>query len=235
MKTIIIIPARFASTRFPGKPLVEIKGKSMIMHVVERASEFSSDVYVATDDQRIFDHVTSHDGHAVMTSDQHQSGTDRCAEVLQKLGGSFDVVVNLQGDEPYINPAQIKELTALFVNPEVTIGTLARKMEDEKSIADPNKVKVVFDINKKALFFSRATIPFARDNAGSDYFQHVGIYAFRPKVLMEITKLPQSVLELTEKLEQLRWLSNGYDIHVAVTEYPSYSVDTPEDIALLPE
>ncbi|PKP20184.1 MAG: 3-deoxy-manno-octulosonate cytidylyltransferase [Bacteroidetes bacterium HGW-Bacteroidetes-21] len=234
MRVIIIIPARYASTRFPSKPLVEINGKTMIMHVVERAKVLCPDVYVATDDQRIYDHVTSFGERAVMTSSDHQSGTDRCAEVLQKLGKDWDVVVNLQGDEPYINPAQIEELTALFSSPEVNIATLARKITDEKSIADPNKVKVVFDGNKKALYFSRAAIPYAREKEGAEYFQHVGIYAFRPEVLMEITQLSQSNMELTEKLEQLRWLSNGYSVHVALTEYPNYSVDTPEDIAFLP-
>jgi 3-deoxy-manno-octulosonate cytidylyltransferase (CMP-KDO synthetase) len=235
MKPVIIIPARYASTRFPGKPLVEINGKSMIMHVVNRAESFCKDVYVATDDKGIFEHVTSYGSRAIMTKASHQSGTDRISEAFGKIKNNkiFDVVVNLQGDEPFIDPKQISELIAVFKKPEVQIGTLARSMKDKKDIADPNKVKVVFDKNGEALYFSRAEIPFIRDAAHAMHYKHVGIYAFRPDVLKKICKLPQCDAELTEKLEQLRWLWNGYPIHVAVTKYENVSVDTPGDLESL--
>lgn len=235
MKPVIIIPARYASTRFPGKPLVEINGKSIIMHVVNRAESFCKDVYVATDDKGIFEHVTSNGAKAIMTKSSHRSGTDRVNEAFGKIKNnkSFDVVVNLQGDEPFIDPMQISELVAVFKKSDVQIGTLARLMKDKKDIADPNKVKVVFDINGKALYFSRAGIPYVRDKGKATHYKHVGIYAFRPHVLTDICKLPQCDIEITEKLEQLRWLWNGYCIHVAITKYDNVSVDTPEDLTSL--
>lgn len=231
MKPVIIIPARYASTRFPGKPLVEINGKSMIMHVVNRAESFCKDVYVATDDKGIFEHVTTNGAKAVMTKASHQSGTDRINEAFGKIKNnkSFDVIVNLQGDEPFIDPKQISELVGIFKKPEIQIGTLARLMKDKKDVADPNKVKVGFDKSGKALFFSRA----AKKSGDGVHYRHVGIYAFRPDILRKICKLPQSESEKKERLEQLRWLDNGYTIHVAITEYDNISVDTPEDLTSL--
>jgi len=235
MKPLIIIPARYASTRFPGKPLANINGKSMIMHVFDRAKSFCNNVFVATDDERIFDHVLASGGMAIMTSEKHQSGTDRINEAFGKIENNqnFDIVINLQGDEPFIEPAQISELTNLFSEPEVMIGTLAREINEMKDITDPNKVKVVFDKNGKALYFSRSVIPFIRETEKTRYYKHVGIYAFRAEILKKITAIQPCELENTEKLEQLRWLYNGYNIHLAVTHFDNISVDTPEDLKKL--
>lgn len=232
MKPLIIIPARFESTRFPGKPLVDINGKSMIMHVVDKALTFCKDVYVATDDERIYNHVRGFGANAIMTSREHPSGTDRINEAFTKIQGNhnFNVVVNLQGDEPFIEPKQIEELTEVFKNPEVQIATLAKLIDDKKEITDSNKVKVIFDINGRSLYFSRSIIPFNRDDYNGMYYRHVGIYAFKPEILKQICLLPQCELEKTEKLEQLRWLWNGYNIHVSVTKYETFSVDRPEDL-----
>lgn len=240
MDVLILIPARYASTRFPGKPLAEIGGKPMIRHVVEKAGRVSGQVYVATDDLRIYDCVTSFGGQAVMTSEDHKSGTDRCYEAYRKItkesGQGFDVVVNVQGDEPFIEPEQIKALVECFRNTEVQIATLAKKFEDKQDIFDPNKVKVVFSSSGTALYFSRSAIPFCRGKETSDwlettdFYKHVGMYAYRPEVLEQITALPQGRLEKAESLEQLRWLENGYRIAVQVTEHESLGIDTPEDL-----
>lgn len=240
MKVLILIPARYASTRFPGKPLALIFGKPMIRHVIEKAKAVSEHAYVATDDQRIADCVTSFGGQAVMTSEAHRSGTDRCYEayqhVTEETGEQFDVVVNVQGDEPFILPEQIRSLVACFADPQVQIATLAKKFEHNKDIFDPNKVKVVFSPAGAALYFSRSAIPYCRGIETESwlditpFYKHVGMYAYRPQVLQEITALPQSILEKAESLEQLRWLENGYKIAVKITEHESIGIDTPEDL-----
>lgn len=229
--TIGIIPARYASTRFPGKPLVLVNGKPMIQRVYEQATQATmlSEVIVATDDDRIADCVNKFGGKVVMTSPEHQSGTDRCAEVVAKLENPAEVVINIQGDEPYIQPQQIDDLAKCFENPQTQIATLVKKLEDEEEIQKPNVVKVTRDINGFALYFSRSVIPYPRNQANV-YFKHIGIYAYRLGVLMQISTLPPSSLELAEGLEQLRWLENGYRINTVVTEVESMAVDTPEDL-----
>jgi 3-deoxy-manno-octulosonate cytidylyltransferase (CMP-KDO synthetase) len=237
MKFIGIIPARFQSTRFPGKPLALIHGKPMIQWVYERASEAISDVWVATDDSLIFDTVASFGGKCLMTSADHQSGTDRCAEAARILANTlqFDAIVNIQGDEPFIKPQQLNEVMACFDH-GVQIATLARKISSDVELADQNKPKVVVGKNGNALYFSRAAIPFVRGLemsqwVGSNRFlAHVGLYAYRSEVLQEITLLEQGVLERAEALEQLRWLENGFKIKVAETSFQSYGIDTPEDL-----
>jgi 3-deoxy-manno-octulosonate cytidylyltransferase (CMP-KDO synthetase) len=241
MKILGIIPARYASTRFPGKPLTLIHNKPMIRHVYERACEAKSlsDVYVATDDKRIEDAVLSFGGKVIMTSEKNRSGTDRCMEALTKLekqGMTYDVVINIQGDEPYIHPEQIDLAASCFNNPDVQIATLAIKLKSEEELFNPNIIRVVFDIHKNALYFSRNPIPFVRNFEKKDwlnnhqYFKHIGIYAYRSKVLQQITMLETSSLEQAESLEQLRWLENGFQIHVEITEFESIAVDTPEDL-----
>ena len=229
MKVIGIIPARHDSSRFPGKPLANILGKSMIERVYNQCKkcELLSDVIVATDDEVILKHVQSFGGEAMMTSKDHQSGTDRCNEIAQKLTESYDVVVNIQGDEPYINPNQIKEIIGLFEDKETQIGTIAKKITDFEIVAEENSPKVIFDKNKMALNFCRSI---ANISSESTYFKHIGIYAFRKNTLKDICKLPQSKNEIRERLEQLRWLDNGYKVTVGITAFESFSVDTPEDI-----
>lgn len=236
-----IIPARFASTRFPGKPLVDIGGKTMVQRVYEQASQSSLEaVVVATDDLRIFDHVSTFGGKVVMTSDQHPSGTDRCAEVaaMPQYTG-FQWVVNVQGDEPFIQPGQIDlALDFLTRNADCPIATLAKKIDPESNLdlTDPNMVKVVFDIHQRALYFSRWPLPFHRNLpkekwlAEGEFYKHIGLYAFRREALLEVANLPPSRLELAESLEQLRWLENGYQIGVALTEFESISIDSPADL-----
>lgn len=241
MKILGIIPARYASTRFPGKPLALINNKPMIRHVYERAIKAKSltEVFVATDDKRIEDAVLNFGGKVIMTSEKNRSGTDRCMEAYEKLekqGKSFDVVINIQGDEPYIHPEQIDLAASCFNNPDVNIATLAIKLKSEEELFNPNIIRVVFDIHKKALYFSRNPIPFVRNFEKKDwssqhqYFKHLGIYAYRPQVLRQITMLDTSPLEQAESLEQLRWLENGFKIHVEITEFESIAVDTPEDL-----
>ena len=228
-KIVGIIPSRYASTRFPGKPLVDIAGKSMIQRVYEQASKASSlsDVIVATDDQRIFNHVQSFGGKVVLTSDKHQSGTDRCAEVISKLEG-VDVVINIQGDEPFIEPEQIDQLAACFDNPKTKIATLTKKLETEIDLLNNTVVKVNKSSAGQALNFSRKGFSSLETS-----YKHIGIYAYRVDTLKIISKLPQSQRELDEKLEQLRWLDNGFEIQLAETEHESNSVDTPEDLEAL--
>lgn len=240
MKILILIPARYASTRFPGKPLAEIWGKPVIRHVVEKASRVTQDVFVATDDIRILEKVEEFGGHAVMTSAEHRSGTDRCFEAYQKIvaknGGKYDVVVNIQGDEPFILPEQVKSLVACFEDAQIQIATLAKPFENTADVFDPNKVKVVCSARQTALYFSRSAIPFCRGKEKEDwlsvtsFYKHVGMYAYRPEVLKEITALSQGILEKAESLEQLRWLENGYTIAVRLTEHESIGIDTPEDL-----
>lgn len=232
MKFCIIIPARFGSTRFPGKPLADLDGVSMIRRVWDAASSCAghSGIAVATDDERIASHV-NHFGRAIMTSAEHPSGTDRCMEAFEKSGFDADVVVNIQGDEPFIKQEQIISLVALFKNPDVQIATLKKAIVDRDEIDNPNVVKVVTDKKNKALYFSRSRIPFARDvESKTAYFRHIGMYAYRKEALKAITLLPPSFLEETEKLEQLRWLENGYHIAVGETHWQSPAVDTPEDL-----
>lgn len=240
MEVLILIPARYASTRFPGKPLAMIGGKPMVQHVVEKAAAVSENVYVATDDGRIYDCVIGFGGKAVMTSAEHRSGTDRCYEayrhVVEQTGKKYDVVVNIQGDEPFIQPEQVKALVACFEDDKVEIATLAKRFEQNADIFDPNKVKVVCSAKGTALYFSRSAIPFCRGIEKecwlemTPFYKHVGMYAYRPEVLKEITALPQGRLEKTESLEQLRWLENGYTIAVRETAHESIGIDTPEDL-----
>jgi 3-deoxy-manno-octulosonate cytidylyltransferase (CMP-KDO synthetase) len=237
---IAIIPSRYASTRFPGKPLADIKGKSMIQRVYERAAEVLDCVWVATDDKRIYEAVKSFGGNPVMTSELHQSGTDRCFEALKKVEKSenqkFDVIINIQGDEPFIKPVQIGQLMDCFVDEEVDIATLIKTIEDPSVIFDPNRPKVVVDKKQRALYFSRSPIPFIRGseegewNSKHNFYQHIGMYAYRSEVLQKITSLNQGILEKAESLEQLRWLENGFNIQTAITEFESYGIDTPEDL-----
>ncbi len=239
MKVLGVIPARYESTRFPGKPLVDIRGKSMIARVYERCCEAKvlDQVIVATDDQRIFDHVRSFGGKVMMTSTSHRSGTDRCAEVAAEHP-EVEIVVNIQGDEPFIDPNQIDQLVRLFDDKSsvVDIATLAKKIDTEKALMDPNIVKVVFNARAEALYFSRSTIPFIRNLASSQwlryhsFYKHIGIYAFKNEVLQKCAKLPQGRLEIMESLEQLRWLEAGYNIIVGLTELETMGVDTPEDL-----
>jgi 3-deoxy-manno-octulosonate cytidylyltransferase (CMP-KDO synthetase) len=241
-EAIAIIPARYASTRFPGKPLVEIKGKSMIMRVYEQALKASmlKDVYVATDDHRIYEHVARHGGKAIMTAVHHTSGTERCLEAFhllqkEKKLSDDEIIINIQGDEPFIHPDQIDSLTNLFSRPEVNIATLMKIITDKAEINNPGCVKVVAGVHKQALYFSRSPVPFIRNaeenqNSPAIFYKHIGMYAYRSKVLEEICKLKASPLEITEKLEQLRWLENGYIIHLETTEHESIAIDFPADL-----
>ncbi|MBQ2364702.1 MAG: 3-deoxy-manno-octulosonate cytidylyltransferase [Alistipes sp.] len=239
MKCIAIIPARYASTRFPAKPLAMLEGKSIIERVYRQVESAISDVVVATDDQRIAAAVEAFGGRAVMTSTEHQSGTDRCYEALQKVGGDYDIVINVQGDEPFIQPSQIASLVACFNNPATDIATLVKPFTAEDSIEaleNPNSPKVVISKDMSAIYFSRSVIPYMRGVEPKEwltkhtYYKHIGMYAFRAKALAEVTALPQSSLELSEKLEQLRWLENGYRIGVGVTNIETIGIDTPEDL-----
>ncbi|MEA2041843.1 MAG: 3-deoxy-manno-octulosonate cytidylyltransferase [Bacteroidota bacterium] len=240
MNTIIVIPARYASTRLPAKPLADINGKPMIQHVVERLVSDFENVYVATDDIRIQTVVEGFGGKAVMTSKSHQSGTDRCREAVHKVetktGKDFDVVINVQGDEPLIDTTQIFELEKAFENPETKIATLIKEIEENKEIFDRNIPKVVTTKNKNALYFSRQAIPFLRNIKQEDwvknhiYYKHIGLYAYRKEVLGKITSLNQSGLEVAEKLEQNRWIENGYPVICKITKTESFSVDTEDDL-----
>lgn len=241
MNVIAIIPARYASTRFPGKPLAMLGGKPMIQWVCERVGAMPelSAAIVATDDQRIFDTVEGFGGRVMMTSDKHRSGTDRCGEVLARLeemGEHYDVVINVQGDEPFVEPEQLRSLIRAFDSLQVQIASLKKAVCDEETLFSPNAVKVVCDLAGNALYFSRHTIPFLRGkersewNGSHTYFKHVGIYAFRSQVLKELVKLPQGELERCESLEQLRWLENGYHIRMIETATENIGIDTPEDL-----
>lgn len=238
-----IIPARYASTRFPGKPLADIGGTSMIQRVYHQTTQVLSQVVVATDDRRIFDAVKAFGGKVVMTSENHQSGTDRCTEALNNLeketGKNYKVVVNIQGDEPFIQPEQIEKLTSCFHNADTEIATLVKPLKNNEELFDPNKPKVVLNKNAQALYFSRSPIPYFRNVPEKEwhnkhkYLIHIGLYAYRTDVLRDITMLEQGTLEKAESLEQLRWLENGYVISARKTEFESWSVDTPEDIEKL--
>lgn len=236
MKYIAIIPARYASTRFPGKPLAMLGGKTVIQRVYEQVSSVLDDVLVATDDERIFTCVESFGGKAVMTRSDHKSGTDRIQEAVEKIGTQADVVINVQGDEPFIQPSQVETLMHLFDDPSTQIGTLGKRFDSIEAVQNPNSPKIVTDTRGFALYFSRSVIPFIRGVETQDWFgqypflKHLGIYAYRREVLAEVTKLPQSSLEKAESLEQLRWLENGYRIRVGLTDVETVGIDTPEDL-----
>ncbi|MBL0315659.1 MAG: 3-deoxy-manno-octulosonate cytidylyltransferase [Flavobacteriales bacterium] len=238
MKILGIIPARFASTRFPGKPLVEIDGKSMIRRVVEQATSCNAlfGVIVATDDERIFNHVQSFGYQVVMTSPDHPSGTDRCLEAYQKSGLHADAIINIQGDEPFVDPSQIDLLANLISKPEVEIATLAKRISDNASLFNPNKVKVIFSPNGRAIYFSRHAIPYQKNSPQNEwhlhhaYYKHIGLYAYQVSALTSICSLETSPLERAESLEQLRWIESGMSIYVAETDIETPAVDTPEDL-----
>lgn len=240
MNFLAIIPARYSSTRFPGKPLADIHGKPMIQWVYERATAHFDHCCVATDDRCIADAVAGFGGVCVMTSDRHRSGTDRCAEALDKYekqcGLKFDVVVNIQGDEPFVSAEQLTAIRSAFDSPSVGIATLVKEFGADEDIFNPNTPKVAVSAAGYALYFSRSVIPYFRGCEQSEwqsshkYLKHIGLYAYRSDVLREITRLPQGELEKTESLEQLRWLENGYPIAVRVTTTESLAVDTPEDL-----
>lgn len=237
MKFIGIIPARYASTRFPGKPLAILGGKTVIQRVYEQVVSVLGEAYVATDDDRIFQTVESFGGHAVMTRSDHKSGTDRIQEAVERLATDADVIINVQGDEPFIQPSQIKTLMQLFDDSQTQIGTLGKRFESINAVENPNSPKIVVDRRGFALYFSRSIIPFIRGKAREEWFgqypflKHLGIYAYRREVLAEVTRLPQGALEVAESLEQLRWLENGYRIRVGLTEVETVGIDTPEDLA----
>ena len=236
MKFMAIIPARYASTRFPGKPLAVLGGKTVIQRVYEQVSNVLSEVYVATDDQRIYDCVEGFGGKAVMTREDHKSGTDRIEEAVEKIGTDADVIINVQGDEPFIQPSQVETLMHLFDASETQIGTLGKLFERMEAVENPNSPKIVTDNRGFALYFSRSVIPYIRGKERNDWFgqypflKHLGIYAYRREVLAEVTRLPQSSLEKAESLEQLRWLQNGYRIRVGLTDVETIGIDTPEDL-----
>ena len=235
-----IIPARYASSRLPGKPLVMIGGKPMIRRVYEQALKSLDEVYVATDDARIYDAVLKFGGKAVMTSPSHRSGTDRCSEAVDKVmaerGRTVDIVINIQGDEPFIKPEQINLLKECFNDKGVEIATLVRKTKPGEDIFDPNQPKAILDSESFAIYFSRAAIPFVRDSEPSEwtknqiFYKHIGMYAYKTTVLKEITLLPQGKLEMAESLEQNRWIENGFRIKCVLTESESISIDTPDDL-----
>jgi 3-deoxy-manno-octulosonate cytidylyltransferase (CMP-KDO synthetase) len=237
MKTLGIIPSRYASTRFPGKPLVQIDGKSMIQRVYEQSSLSKSldQVVVATDDVRIAEEVKRFGGSYIMTSDTHQSGTDRCAEVVAQLKG-YDHVINIQGDEPYINPEQIDLLASCFQEKNVQLATLVKVITSQEELINTNTPKVVLNAAGEALYFSRQTIPHIRSSPEKDwlkahiFYKHIGIYGYTTTALNEITQLPSSSLERAENLEQLRWLENGYRIQTKITTLETLAIDTPDDL-----
>ena len=236
MKFMAIIPARYASTRYPGKPLAILGGKTVIQRVYEQVKSVLDDVYVATDDDRIYSTVTDFGGKAVMTRADHKSGTDRIEEAAEKIGLDADVIINVQGDEPFIQPSQIKTLMQLFDAPETQIGTLGKPFESIDAVENPNSPKIVTDNRGFALYFSRSVIPYIRGKERDRWFgeypflKHLGVYAYRREVLAEVTKLPMSSLEKAESLEQLRWLQNGYRIRVGLTDIETVGIDTPEDL-----
>lgn len=237
MNSLGIIPARYASTRFPGKPLVQIAGKTMIQRVYEQAQKSNlTQVLVATDDNRIAEEVTRFGGKVVLTAETHQSGTDRCFEAYCTYNEPFEYIVNIQGDEPFIQPEQINQVLNCFQKPQTQLATLIKQIEDPEVLFSVNAVKVVTDNLQQALYFSRHPIPFNRGQEPENwltfgqYFQHIGIYGYRSDILEQITQLPPSALELAESLEQLRWLENGFKITTALTTFDTIGIDTPEDL-----
>lgn len=239
MKFVGIIPARYASTRFPGKPLALLAGKPVIQHVYEQVIGTLDDVYVATDDERIRDVVKNFGGKVIMTSANHKSGTDRCYEAFTAIEEYYDIIVNIQGDEPFIQSSQLNVLKKCFDDPTTQIATLVKPFTSEDpfiALKNINSPKVVINANRNALYFSRSIIPYQRNAEQKDwlknhtYYKHIGLYAYRSEVLKEITALPQSSLELAESLEQLRWLENGYTIKVGISEIETIGIDTPQDL-----
>lgn len=240
MNILGIIPARYASSRFPAKALADIAGKTMIQRVMEQSGKAKSlsRVVVATDHEAIAGHVRSFGGEVVLTSENHQSGTDRCFEAMQMASDSFDYVINIQGDEPFIKPEQI-DLLASVLDGNTELATLVKKIDDPAVLFNTSTPKVVLNSRGEALYFSRQTLPYLRERQPEEWLQHhtfykhIGIYAYRADILAQITELPQSLLEKAEALEQLRWLENGYRIRCVVTELDSYGIDTPEDLERL--
>ncbi len=236
MKFIGIIPARFASTRFPGKPLAMLGGRTVIQRVYEQATAILDEAYVATDDERIYQAVEQFGGRAIMTRTDHKSGTDRIEEAAEKIGTQADVIINIQGDEPFIQQSQIKTLMHLFDDSTTQIGTLGKRFETIEAALNPNSPKIVTDKRGFALYFSRSIIPYIRGKEQGEwlkhfpFLKHLGLYAYRREVLREVTLLPQSPLEIAESLEQLRWLENGYRIRVGITDVETVGIDTPEDL-----
>ena len=239
MRFVGIIPARYASQRFPGKPLAILGGKTVIQRVYEQVGKVLDNVYVATDDDRIKNTVEGFGGKAIMTSPNHKSGTDRIEEAVEKIGGDFDVVINIQGDEPFIHESQIKELCACFDDADTQIATLGKPFTAEmgmEALENPNSPKIVVDNRGYAMYFSRSVIPYIRNTRREEwigqfpYLKHIGLYAYRREVLRQVTQLPQSSLEIAESLEQLRWLQNGYKIKVGLTDVETVGIDTPEDL-----
>lgn len=239
VRFVAIIPARYASSRFPGKPLADMDGKPMIRRVYEQVKKAVDVVYVATDDARIFDAVLSFGGNAVVTSEHHRSGTDRCSEAVRKIDEAFDVVLNIQGDEPFIHPDQITLLKDCFTSPHVELATLVKPFTEEdgvEALCNPSSPKVVINKKGEALYFSRSVVPYVRDAPQSEwlrrhrFYKHIGVYGYRTDILEQITQLAPSDLEKAESLEQLRWIENGYRIRVAVTEQETIGIDTPEDM-----
>ena len=236
-----IIPARYGSSRFPGKPLAMIGEKTMIQRVYEQAKKAIETVFVATDDQRIYNAVLDFGGKAVMTSGNHPNGTSRCFEVIQHINEDADIVINIQGDEPFINPEQLNELKALFENPAVTIGTQIKKITNAEDLFNPNIPKVVVNKKMEAIYFSRSTIPFLRNIPESEwlskhsFYKHIGLYAYRKEVLAKLVNLSPTSNEQAESLEQLRWLDHGFTIQTGITDFETIGIDTPEDITKIPK
>lgn len=236
MKFIGIIPARYASTRFPGKPLALLGGKPVIQHVYEKVAAVLEAAYVATDDERIYDVVKAFGGQVVMTRTDHKSGTDRIEEAIEKIGGEWDVVVNVQGDEPFVAKSQLDTICHCFDDPTTQIATLGKPFESMEAVQNPNSPKIVVDNMGFAMYFSRSVIPYVRGKEKSSwlthypFLKHLGIYAYRKDVLRQVTQLPQSSLEIAENLEQLRWLQNGFKIKVGTTDVETVGIDTPQDL-----
>lgn len=239
MKFIGIIPARYSSSRFPGKPLADMAGKPMIQRVYEQVKLALDEVWVATDDTRILEAVEAFRGNAVMTSASHKSGTDRCKEAYQKINKDFDVIINIQGDEPFIQPEQINAIKDCFDTPNIELATLVKPFKKEdgfEALFNNNSPKVVINNNNEAIYFSRSIIPYIRDVHHTEwldkhtFYKHIGMYAYRVDILNKITELPQSSLELAESLEQLRWIENGYKIKVGYTNVETIGIDTPDDM-----
>ena len=229
LKSIIVIPARFASTRFPGKPLVNLANKPIIQHVYEAVQGLNLPIIIATDNEIIAKRVEKFGATCVLTSETHQSGSDRIAEVVKKL--DYDLIINVQGDEPFIQIEPLKKLILAFEDKSVSVASLMHKLVSSENINNPNNVKVVCGTNNQALYFSRSPIPFNRDNKSDvSYFKHVGVYAYTKQALLEFVKLPMGKLESIEKLEQLRFLENGYKIKMVETTYTGIGIDTPEDL-----
>lgn len=244
MKILALIPARYGSSRFPGKPLALVHGKPMIQRVYEQTTKAFPNACVATDDARIYDAVKGFGGKVVMTSPDHNSGTDRCHEALQNYmhesGEIFDVVINVQGDEPYIQPQQLMQLGKCFEDPSVELATLVKRVRDREELLNHNAPKVILDNKSNAIYFSRTPIPFPRDTEITDefvqettFYRHIGLYGYRAETLARICAMPQSFLEKTEKLEQLRWIENGLKIRVAETSFETYAVDTVQDLEFI--